>query len=138
MSAFSTLVTDVIALLNAAPAVAGGRITRASERDVAQSAETALAVRIESSTPERGPMGAITWISTLAIDIYARGNTPDTVADPILALVYARVMADTTLAGTLIDLAPAELSWAYEAAETDLCVLTVRFAAQHRTSETLT
>lgn len=138
MSAFSNIVTAFLAALNTAPAVSGGRITRASERDVAQSAATAVAVRIESSSPERGPMGEITWISTVAIDISARGDTPDTVADPILALVYARVMADTTLAGTVIDIAPGSIDWSYDAADTDLCNVTVRFEVQHRTTETLT
>ena len=138
MSAFSDIVGAVVTLLNTAPAVAGGRITRASERDVAQSSATAVAVRIESAEPERIVIKSLDWASVIAIDIYARGASPDSVADPILALVYARIMADPTLTGTVIDCQPQGISWDYSAADTDLCVCTARFAVQHRTTEILT
>lgn len=138
MSAFSTIVGAVVTLLNTAPAVAGGRITRASERDVAQSADTAVVVRMESATPERIVIKALDWSSVIAIDIYGRGADPDSVTDPILAAVYARIMADPTLAGTVIDCRPEPVSWDYAAADTDLCVCTARFAVQHRTTELLT
>ena len=138
MSAFSTIVGAIVTLLNGAPAVAGGRITRASERDVTQTATTSIAVRIESASPERIVIKSLDWSSTIAIDIYARGNNPDSVADAILADVYARIMADPTLAGTVIDCRPADISWDYAQADTDLCVCTPRFEVQHRTTEVLT
>lgn len=138
MSAFSTIVAAVVALLNVAPAVASGNITRASERDVAQTATTAVAVRIESAEPERIVIKSLDWSSVIAIDVYARGDAPDSVADPILAAIYARIMADPTLGGTVIDCQPQAITWDYAAADTDLCVCTARFAVQHRTTETLT
>lgn len=96
------LVQAVVALLQAAPAVAA---LVQEERDDAAAAT--LASLINVSVPVSQPDGQllsgahVLWSSTLQLDVAARAGTGATgraAASPIVAAAYARLMADTTLA----------------------------------------
>ncbi len=138
MSKFDDIVDKAVALLTVAPAVASGNIFEEKPRPIAESVDLSVVVRIQSSAPERGPMGAVTWISTLAIDVNSRGDRPAKLAGATVLAIYSRIMADPTLAGTVIDCEPGPVDWDYDNADTDLCTLTLRWNVQHRTTETLT
>ncbi len=138
MSKFDDIVDDVIALLEVVPAVASGNIFAEKPRLIAESIDLSVVVRIRSSAPERGPMGAVTWSSTLAIDINSRGDRPAKLASATVLAIYNRIMDDPTLAGTVIDCEPGPIDWDFDNADTDLCAMTLLWNVQHRTTETLT
>lgn len=47
------------------------------------------------------------WTLELIIGVYTRGQIPDQLADPIIVDVNARLMADRSLGGLVIDIIPA-------------------------------
>jgi hypothetical protein len=114
----NTAVTAVMQALQAAPAVAGS-VGRVLLRPVAKSVTGAVVVRpvgsviLESSLP-----GApIAWVTTVAIECYARapaGISPDVAVDPLVQSVYARLMADVTLGGAVNLLEPQDINFDFD------------------------
>jgi len=46
------------------------------------------------------------WTMDVQIVVHARGNTPDSLIDPIITSAHALIMADTTIGGLAIDIVP--------------------------------
>lgn len=84
---------------------------------------------IHSSAP-------IDWTTTLRTVIKARksgATTAEAVADDLMAACYARVMADQTLGGTVMELSTGDFSWDQDEGDTTVAIVTWDLTVLHRT-----
>lgn len=107
MTAFADITAAFVAVLSAAPAVSDN-IFRARDRSMAEEYATAINVQPVTASRNRGAMhGApMDWQTKFTIECYARSSviSGDLAVDPLLAAVYARLEADTTLGGMVADI----------------------------------
>ena len=69
---------------------------------------------------------------TILLDIYTRGAVPDELADPILVDAHARIMADSTLRGLVIDIYAGSAAFDIEQADGDAGFLTQEYLVTYR------
>lgn len=139
MSMVNTLVTAVVAALQAAPAVAP-RVERVRLRALPTSATTAVVVRplaadvLDAELPTGYPYA---WTTQLAVECYARapqGTAPDVAVDALLSAVYARLMADATLGGAATVLQPQAISYDFDVDGESVVCATLQINALQKTA----
>lgn len=130
----------LVAALQSAPAVAGGRIYTNPVREVTVTAPNAVAISLQRSAGQSPSMGVTDWRTTYQVDCMARtaaaSAEPAAAIDALLSDVYARLSALGTSAGLgLIDLAvePA-IAWDYADGATPIATATLLLTATHRTA----
>lgn len=136
-TAFAGIVAAMVDALSSAPAVSA-QVYRARMRPMAQQHTTAVVVRIQDAQADRAAMqGApVDFVTTIAVECYARSatQTPDLAVDDLLAAVYAKLAADSTLGGLVGDLYPSTLQYDFDTdAEQTACV-TLTYQVVHRTA----
>lgn len=137
MTSFGAIVAAIKTALEAGPAVSS-LVARARQRAIPADAEDAVVIRIQGANNiERfGILNAPTdWDTSIAIECYARSNTTsgDDAVDQLLGKVYARLAADPTLGGLVMDLMPTELDYDFAAAADQLSCVTLTLKVLHRT-----
>lgn len=136
-TAFSKVVSAVIAVLGSSPAVCT-TIYRARPDDMPDQVETAVNVFFDRALPQTGAIAGapIDWISKINVECYARSlrDSGDVAVDPLLEAVYERLARNPTLGGAVDDLVinGIEAENTAEARKTGWVRLT--YIAQHRTS----
>lgn len=136
MSIINTAITAVVAALGTAPAVAN--VSRVRLRPVSSSTSTAVVVRpVDSQVLEASVLSSqpITWDTRIGVECYARamtGQAPDVAVDALVSTVYAKLMADPTLAGAVIALQPQSLSYDFDADGENTVCATFVFTARQR------
>ena len=142
MSLVNTAVTAIVALLQAAPAVAPV-VGRVRMRPMAQSGTTQVVVRPVDTQVQEASMTSgypNSWDTRLGVECYARaaaGQAPDVAVDSLVEAVYSRLMANPTLAGAVIQLQPQALGYDFDAdGETTVCATFVFTARQRSTLNT--
>lgn len=119
-SIVSTAVAAIVASLQQAPAVAPV-VSRTRLRPLGTGISLAVVVRpvdAEAGETSISPGEPVSWTVRIAVDCYARaeaGTAADEAVDPLLTAAYARLMADPTLGGAVRTLAPAGLTYEYDA-----------------------
>lgn len=141
-TAFSKVVSAVIAALSAQPPVCKGTaIYRARAVEVPAQDSEAVSVQWEQTVPQAGTIAGapIDWETRITVECFARSvsETGDVAVDPLLERVYERLAADPTLGGMLYDLVIAgiEAENTVEGKKTGWIRLT--YIAQHRTNNSL-
>jgi hypothetical protein len=138
-TALATLVGSIVTVLSTATAVSS-QIYRARMRPMAAQHTDAVVVRILSATPDRVELGGapIDFTTLVAIECYARSatTTPDLAADTLLANVYAKLMADTSLGGTVMDINLTAIDYDFDADADNTACITLTLSVRHRTSST--
>ncbi|MGY8903208.1 MAG: hypothetical protein ACKVIH_01505 [Burkholderiales bacterium] len=135
------VIRDAIAdLLQAAPALAGGRIYENREYLLPATASSSIQVFRDDSVPNRADiMGApVDWRTRLRIVVKARtatGISAETAADVLSASIYARILAaaQTGLGGLASDVEQGQLTWQQDEAETGVATCEMEFYILHRT-----
>ena len=106
-TAFAKVVTAVMAMLQAAPAVCD-TIYRARPNVVPDQTSRAVNVQWENALPNNGAIGGapVDWATRLSVECFARGmsESGDLEVDPLLESVYERLAADSTLGGVVAHL----------------------------------
>lgn len=138
----STVISQVVgaivtALGTATPVSAS--IYRTRLRPIADDKADAVVVRPVGAQIERfaingAPMNLQT---TIAVECYARAGTataPDVAVDALLAAVYAKLQADTTLGGLVMDLFINRVSYDFDVDEQGTACATVSLEVAHRAS----
>jgi hypothetical protein len=135
-TAFGTIVAAIKTRLEAAPAVSA-QVWRARLTPVAAQHLDAVVVRIQSGIASRfgilnGPMD---WDTTIDIECYARSTTltADAAVDALLAKVWARLAADSSLGGLVMDLNPTEVNYDLAGEGDQLACVTLSLKVLHRT-----
>lgn len=136
MTQFATIVAAIESALKASPAVAT-QVDRASLRPIKAGQDTAVVIRIQSATPERFAIlnGPTDWDTDIQIECYARSATasPDAAVDALLGAVWARLAADTTLGGLVMDMNPTGLDYDFAAGAENMACVTLSLKVLHRT-----
>lgn len=135
----------VAALLQAAPALAGGRVFENRDYKLAADASSGVWVFRDDSTPARGPMmvSPIDWTTRVRVVVKARtvggitGTSAETAADTLATEAYARVMAAPQLGGLASDLEAGQILWQQDEIETSVAMCELEFFVQHRTTSNL-
>jgi hypothetical protein len=136
-TAFGSIVAGIVTRLQAAPAVSA-QVYRARLKPVAAQSDTAVVVRIRSSSaaPFAILNGPTDWDTLIDIECYARSATlsPDAAADELLGAVYDRLSADPTLGGLVMDLGVTDLQYDFAAEADQMACVTLTLKALHRTN----
>ncbi len=136
-TAFGTIVGAIETLLQAATPVSS-QIFRARLKPIAAQHADAVVIRIESSVPERvAILNAPTdWDTVISIECYARSATlsADEAVDALLANVWAKLAANPSLSGLVMDMLPTNLEYDFagEADQMACAILTLKVL--HRTN----
>ncbi len=136
MSAFATITAAIAAKLAEATAVSSN-IYRARMRPVGEQFTDAIVVRPEGGEAQRfATYGApVDWQSTWRVECYARASasTPDAAVDTLLGAAYARLAADPTLGGAVIDMNVQRIDFDFAEEAQDLACGVITYLVQHRT-----
>ena len=137
MTAFSTIVGAIVTALQGAPAVSP-QVYRARMRPIAEQHTTAVVVRLQDAQAERFAINGapVNQSTTIAVECYARSSTldPDVAVDTLLADVYAKLAADTTLGGLVSDLFVTGIAWDFDMDAQHTACATLTCLVQHRTA----
>lgn len=144
MSSFiNQAVSAIMAALQSAPPVAPS-IGRVNLRPIAQASGQAVIIRPVNAAPAsvNDFTGQPTsWACAIAVECYARstGTTaPDQSVDALIETVYARLMTDPTLSGVVINLAPKQINYDFDAdGEKTACATLEIHTLQHATNGAL-
>lgn len=138
-TAFGTIVAGIKSALDASPAVSS-MVERARLDAVPEQQETAVVIRLESAQAERFAIlnGPTDWDTTIAIECYARSagasQSADAAVDSLLASVWARLAADTSLGNLVMDLNPVSLEYDFDGKADDMACVTLALLVKHRTN----
>jgi hypothetical protein len=127
-----SIVNAIKGLLEATTPLAGGNIFQSRLRKLQAEYDLAIVVR-------RGPdvrIGPSTLNKTqrqlsVITEIYARGDIPDDLADPVMEGVVARVLANRELSGLCDDIAVGSVVPDWEARDSDLVVMDLEFIVDY-------
>lgn len=131
----------VVALLQSAPAVAGGRVYSARTRAFPSDVTSAVNVRLERSTSQLASVigGRTSWATLITVECYGRldAGSSDEAADPVLEAVFERLASDPSLGGQAMSVEPLEgdtLSWDFDALDSNMACVTAKFVVRHQTT----
>lgn len=137
MTVFASIAGAIKTVLDAAPAVSTV-VERTRLHPLPETQLDAVVIRIDSSTPERFAIlnGPINWDTTIAIECYARSatQTADVAVDALLAKVYARLAANPTLGGLVMDSFPESMNYNFDGQAEHFACVTLMLRISHRTS----
>jgi hypothetical protein len=128
----------LIAALQAAPALAGGRIVGNRRRPMAAEHAAQIYVYLEESTGTRDTIGTTDWHTRIRVECLARSNagvSAEDAADALGVAAFARVMADPSLSGAAIDTTAHAIAWVEDEAETQLSACQQIFSVWHATAD---
>ena len=137
MTAFASLVDAVVAALQAAPAVAAGKVFAHRLRPIAASDAAAVVVRLEQTSATAPIIHANDWQTVLAVECYGKtvGVTQaDAAVDALLPAVWPRLqgLSASALAVAQVAVDP-QIEWLRDLdATAEVCAL-VRLTIWHRT-----
>lgn len=139
LTAFVTITGALVDLLKVDPPVSVN-IFRARDRDnpVAEQFDDAVNVQFDGALPNPGAiLGApIDWDSRFTVEIFARttSSSADLAVDPLMAEVFRRLQADTTLGGLVDDIGAPTIEAEYTAEQKKTGWVRMAFPVKHRTT----
>lgn len=112
----------------------GGSVFRS--RSAAQARNDGIIIVVEPvvDQAQQNVIPKVDWRLSVSVTVIARGTIPDQTADPIVAEIYKRIMADLTLGGLCYDIQPQSSSWEILSADKDAAIVTSVFDVLYRTS----
>lgn len=136
-TAFASIVGAIVARLQQAPAVSA-QVHRARMRPLPSDWTDAVVVRIlDAQLDPFVILGApVNVDTTVVVECYARSTTlsADLAADAVLQAVYARLVADPTLAGLVADLQLQSLAYDFDADADRAACVSLTYLVRHRTA----
>jgi hypothetical protein len=126
------------AMLNAlqslcAPLVLGG-VYRSREAALARAEGPAIVIRPDNEAVEFKAGVLAMRDLTVTMEVIARGQVPDQIADPIVAAMHAKVMADPTLGGRVARTIEDGTKWEFEEADMNAVSVQVRYKLRYLTA----
>jgi hypothetical protein len=132
-------IRDAVAALYQAGTPLCPRILENREISLPVGVESQVQVYRTLSDPERGPIqgSPVDWTTQIRTVIKARktaNGSAETIADAMHADAYARLMADQTLGGEVMDCVPGPIAWEQDAIDPDVAQVTFDVNYLHRTT----
>jgi hypothetical protein len=134
MSKRETILQALVALLAGIPGCTG--VYRSREDAMSRDESPAIVVRPENERPAENALGLIDATLTVAVEVYARGDAPDSVADPVVEQAFARIMGSPTLGGLAVDTTEGPTDFDADGADVTAGITTMRFEVWHRRPRT--
>ena len=143
VTAFQQLANAMLAALQAAPAVAGGVVSKNRLRPLTALQNSGVVLRFKGATGQEVSLGVIDWQSDFNVECYGRAVAPadpTDAADSLLALVWPRLAAlNVESLGAMSVVVNPQIDWEEVEAETPMCCAIFRVQVLHRTNaESLT
>lgn len=138
-SLVNSAVTAVVGSLQASPAVCPV-VDRVRLRPQAAGTTSAVAVRPRQAEVQDVEMPTghpYVWNVVIDVECYAKaspGATPDAALDSLAAATYARLMADPTLAGAVLQLQPQGVAYDFDADGQQTACASFTFIARMRSA----
>jgi hypothetical protein len=115
----------------------GNRIWRTRVEPVAREESPAIIVEpLNDQAALQTHLATINWTMTVRATVIVRGLVPDQQADPIIASLHSKLMADPTLGGYAIDILPQGVNFVFTEADGAAGEIQCDYRVQYRTSLT--
>lgn len=139
-SIFLSIQTGIAAALTGATALAGAAVQINTLRPIAEGVNTALVVRLGSTTGNEYVIGSLEWSTSYTVECYARvaaGSAPAVGADALLVDVWGRLAAlDPASIGALTLIVNPNIDWQYDDSATPLVCAVFKLQVEHVASLT--
>jgi hypothetical protein len=115
-----------------------GRVYRSRQEAFSRSESGSVVIEPgpDAASVEPVSICRIDWTFTLVIAVYARGEIPDQVADPIIESVHSLLMADRTLGGLAMDVIPMSRDPQFDKGDLATAWIVLSYRIRYRTSLT--
>ena len=134
-SIFLQIQSGIAAALTGAAALAGGAVQLNTLRPIAEGINTALVVRLGSTSGNEYVIGSLEWSTSYSVECYARvapGGDPATGADALLVDVWGRLAAlDPASIGALTLIVNPNIDWQYDDSATPLVCAVFKLQVEH-------
>lgn len=126
------IIAALFTKLEAAPVLVSGNVWRTKLRPIPRAADLAIIIR-RGQDLRVADVTLKTHARQLSafVEIYARGDVPDELADPVVESVIDRVMADRNLSGLCDDISIGNVLPDWAARDEDLVVMIVEFLVDY-------
>lgn len=114
------------------------RIYRSRQEAFSRQEAPAIVIAPSGDNPAPEPVSSckIDWTLTVQIAVYARGNVPDQVADPVILSLHSKLMADRTLGGLVMDIYPGPVDPQFDAGDLATAWIVCSYVVRYRTAIT--
>ena len=116
----------------------GTRIYRSRVEAFNRNEAPALVIEPGTDTAATEPVSTckIDWTLTVLVAVHTRGGIPDQTADPIIASVHSKLMADRTLGGLIMDIWPISVDPQFDKADAASCWTVCSYQVRYRSQVT--
>lgn len=113
----------------------GGRVYRSRVEPLARQESPAIVIEPTGDSAEQNTsLPTLDWSLTVRVAVIVRGTVPDQLADPIVADMHSRIMADLSLGGVAIDVQPLGTDFEMMEADQAAGVISCNYLVRYRTS----
>ena len=113
--------------------IPGATATRSREVAIKRTDGPAILLRPEDEQISRQTTGLAVRDLVVVVAVVTRGSVPDTAADPFLAAIVAKLMADPTLGGKAASIMEESTRFDFEVAEQTALEAAMRFTIRYMT-----
>jgi hypothetical protein len=113
-----------------------GRAYRSRMEALSRDEAPALVVEPGQDSAQVTNLCKLDWRLDVVVSISARGEGPDTLADPTIVSVHSLLMADRTIGGLAYDVVPTTVSFDLERADLMSCWTQLVYRVSYRCSVT--
>lgn len=111
-----------------------GRVYRSRVEPLARGESPALVIEPSSDQATLDTVATLFWTLTVRITCVVRSAIPDQAADAVMLDAHAKLMADTTLGGLVVDIVPGTMTFELIEADQAAGVISVEYQVTYRTS----
>jgi hypothetical protein len=112
----------------------GSRIYRSRVEAFARNEAPAIVVEGGRENGSTYSTCKLDWSMDVLVAIYARGNIPDQLADPVRVSAHAKLMADRSIGGLAIDIVPTSVDPQLESADQPALWMVCAYQVRYRTA----
>lgn len=113
----------------------GTRIYRSRVEPMARAESPAIVIEPVNDTAEQNTsLPTLDWSLTVRISVIVRGLIPDQQADPIVADLHSKLMADLTLGGVAMDIRPQSVNFELVEADQPVGIISCDYLIRYRTA----
>lgn len=112
----------------------GSRIYRSRVDPVSRAESPALIIEPVNDVPSQNTsLPTLDHLLTVRVLVIVRDPVPDWAADPIIESLHAKLMADLSLGGLVMDIQPGPTDFSMESADVSVGVISCLYRVQYRT-----
>lgn len=127
LSAISTALVGTVGV--------GTRIYRNRVEPLTRAESPAIVVEpVTDQCQQNTSLPTLDWTLRVRVVVISRSTVADQAADPTIASLHSKLMADLTLGGLAIDVQPAQVSFDFVEADVPAAVIACEYDVRYRTS----